>query len=91
MKISDIMGYISKIWNWIPDCLDFVKRTFSEDNGNPSYTRISSFCVLTNIMVNWSYIIFKTGVWVPLDGGTIALIGILVAGKVAQKFAEQNT
>lgn len=88
MKVD--FSIIKKVWGYIPDCFKWFRDIFSEDNGNPSYTRISSAIVLANIMTNWSLVIYHDWKWIPLDTGTVAVIGLLVAGKIVQKFAEGN-
>lgn len=63
---------------------------FSEDNGTPSSIRLMSAYVVLNTMLNWTYIIVKTGLWVDPTYNMIFLILSALGMKAWQKKYERR-
>lgn len=68
--------------------MDFFRRAFSEDNGNPSTMRLLAFIGPMIILLTWSSNCLLTKTFVPIDTQTLATLAVLVGGKVWQKGQE---
>jgi len=69
---------------------NFIGRAFSEDNGNPSSTRMLTAFVVVSIISVWGYVSIIKGEIAPLPTeAVVAIVGALGA-KVWQKGKEAN-
>jgi len=67
---------------------EFVRTSFSEDNGNPSSMRFFVFLIIAVILFNWTYHNIQTGTFTSLSYEEIfALLGPL-GFKAYQKGSE---
>jgi hypothetical protein len=60
-----------------------------EDNGGFSATRLGFLLWVVGTMITWSVCSIKTGTLLELPSSIEVILGILMSGKVVQKFAEK--
>lgn len=66
-----------------------IRKLFSE-NTDISMMRVMMFFVIVDIMLVWTITCIKSGSFLEMSPDTVAIIGTMVAGKVAQKFGEKK-
>ena len=66
---------------------NFFKDMFSDSN-SVSLTRILTFLVVTDIMTVWTIECIKNFKMQDIPWGPVSVIGLMITGKVVQKFAE---
>ncbi len=59
-----------------------------EDNGNFSSSRLAFLLWVVGVLFTWILLSITSGSLQPLDNSVTAILGILMTGKVAQKFGE---
>ena len=59
-----------------------------DDNGTLSATRLAFLLTISIVITIWSIVSLEKGQLLPIDTSLLALITVLMAGKVAQKFVE---
>ena len=64
---------------------EFMRKMMSDDNGNPSSTRVMTAFVVVNVMLVWTLANLRSDKWVPMDLETIALLATLLGAKLVQK------
>jgi len=64
--------------NIVMTLFEFINKTFSEDNGNPSSMRLITFIIIVVVLFNWTYHNIQTGTISALSYQEIlALLGPL--------------
>lgn len=61
-----------------------------ENNGGFSATRLGFLLWVIGVLVVWIMNSLKSGTLAPIDSSVTAVIGILMTGKVVQKFGEKD-
>jgi hypothetical protein len=65
-------------------------KSFLEDNsGGYSATRLAFLLWAVGVLAVWVYTSIKNGSIQPLDGSVTTILGILMTGKVVQRFGEK--
>jgi hypothetical protein len=62
---------------------------FQEDNGGLSATRLAFLLWATGVLVVWIISSLTNGKLQPIDSSVTTILGILMVGKVVQKFGEK--
>ena len=62
----------------------------SDNEGHKSSIRLIWCIVVLIIIVTWSYICISTNQFISFSSADVGLIGVLFAGKVGQKYVEEN-
>ena len=65
--------------------VEFIRKMMSDDNGNPSSTRVMTAFVVINIMLVWTLANLRSDKWIPMDFETIAFLATLLGAKLVQK------
>jgi len=74
------MGKGEKIGKFFSDMLS--------SSDNVSLTRVLTFFVVCDIMIVWTIECIKNFKMVDIPWGPVSIIGLMVSGKVIQRFAE---
>ncbi len=64
---------------------------FQEDNGGLSATRLAFLLWVAGVLTVWIISSLTNGKLQPIDSSVTTILGILMAGKVVQKFGEKPT
>jgi len=67
-----------------------ILQIFEDKSGKLSSTRFLCALVVTNVLFNWTFVVFKTGELVPFDSTHITLVLGAITGKVLQQKGERN-
>ena len=63
---------------------------FFTDGNFYSMTRLMLFLWGGGVLVNWSFVCFKTKVLAPIPESIVTIIAIFISGKVVQSFSENG-
>lgn len=66
-----------------------ILQFLQEDNGNFSSTRLAFLLWVIGVLVVWIFISIKSSTLQSINESVLILLGILMTGKVSQKFAEK--
>lgn len=58
-------------------------------DGSLSSTRLAFLLWALGPLVVWAWVCIRSGAVVPIDGSVITIIGVMMSGKVVQKFSEK--
>jgi hypothetical protein len=61
-----------------------------EDNGGFSATRLGFLLWVVGVLIVWMITSLKSMTLAPIDSSVATVIGILMTGKVVQKFGEKD-
>lgn len=61
-----------------------------EDNGGFSSTRLAFLIWVLGVLIVWMYDSIQSGALQKIDNSVVTLIGVLMTGKVVQKFKEAD-
>lgn len=67
-----------------------IMEFLQEDNGSFSATRLAFLLWLIGVLATWIFISIKNSSLTTIPDSVITLIGILMTGKVVQKFGEKS-
>ena len=67
-----------------------LKQFVKEDNGKFSATRLSFVAWSLVILVMWAFVSFQRQELVVIDNSIVSILGVLMSGKVVQRFGEKN-
>ena len=66
-----------------------IQEFLEEDNGALSSTRLALMLWVVGVLAAWIVVSLQTRTLAPLDSSVSAILGILMTGKVVQKFGEK--
>lgn len=66
-----------------------IQEFLQEDNGGFSATRLAMHLWVIGVLVAWVWVSITKKEMADIPNGVIAVLGILVSGKVVQKFGEK--
>ena len=66
-----------------------MRKLLEEDNGNFSSTRLAFLLWVIGALLVWIITSLKTGTIQSIPESVAAIVGILMTGKVTQKFGEK--
>lgn len=66
-----------------------IEEFLQEENGGFSSTRLAFLLWAVGVLIIWIINSAKSGILQPIDGSVITIMGILMGGKVVQKFGEK--
>jgi hypothetical protein len=67
-----------------------ILEFLQENNGGFSATRLALLLWVVGVLVVWIIDSLKSGTLAPIDSSIATVIGILMTGKVVQKFGEKD-
>jgi hypothetical protein len=67
-----------------------VVQFLQEKNGDFSSTRLAFLLWIIGTLIAWVWVSVTQGTLQPIDETVVTIIGILMTGKVVQKFPEGN-
>ena len=67
-----------------------ISQFLQEDNGNFSATRLAMLSWVVGVLASWAYLSISLRKMQDIPQSVVTIIGILVTGKVAQKFSEEK-
>lgn len=67
-----------------------LSQFFQENNGNYSATRLAFLAWIFGALIIWSIGSFRDKEMQPIPESVTILVGVLMSGKVAQKFQEES-
>ena len=65
-----------------------LSEFLQEDNGGFSATRLGYLIWVVGVLAVWVFTSLKAGALQPLPAEVVTVLGILMSGKVVQKFGE---
>jgi hypothetical protein len=68
----------------------WLRRTLSDDAGNPSVIRHLAVFVVLVILAVWACSVLREGRWIGIDTGTGSLVGAIFTVLGARKYLENN-
>lgn len=63
-------------------------NALQDDKGNTSSMRIAFLCLVVGVFLVWAIVCVMSKAIVDLPSGIQTVLGMIMTGKVAQKFAE---
>lgn len=67
-----------------------ICQIFQDENGRISSARVLMIVGAGLILSVWSFLSIKNGIMIDIPLGVQTIFGILILGKVTQKFMEKN-
>jgi hypothetical protein len=68
--------------------IDSLGQFFLDTDGKPSATRLVMILWATGTLAIWAYASIKTATLAELPNSVVEILGVLLTGKVVQKFGE---
>lgn len=66
-----------------------IEEFLQKENGGFSSTRLAFLLWAVGVIIIWIVNSAKSGILQPVDGSVITIMGIVMGGKVVQKFGEK--